>query len=279
MRSTLLIPLVVVALVGCGGNATRPVVGDVKRDDAQHIHGLGLNPGDGALFIATHSGLWRAERGGRRAKRVESSWGDVKGFTVVARNRFLASGHPVQANEVPPDLGLMLSRNAGESWRPMSLYGRADLHIIRSAGSRIYAIDANNGALLSTANAGRRWRILPPPAAVVDLAVHPSTPDHLVAATDSDLRRSTDGGRTWRWIDNRTGALAWPAPNRLYVIGPNGTVATSSNAGRSFRVVGKLDQAPVAMTHGAGRLFAALENASVWESRDGGRSWRERARL
>src|SRR5687767_1130402 len=35
-----------------------------------HVHGLGINPADRALFIATHTGLFRVGEGVSEAKRV-----------------------------------------------------------------------------------------------------------------------------------------------------------------------------------------------------------------
>jgi hypothetical protein len=35
-----------------------------------HVHGLGVNPADGALFVATHTGLYRVAEGERKAERV-----------------------------------------------------------------------------------------------------------------------------------------------------------------------------------------------------------------
>jgi hypothetical protein len=277
MRSFLLLLVIVAAVVACGGSDAPPEVRDLRRDDSRHVHGLGLNRGDGALFIATHSGLWRSEPGGGRVTPVGRARRDIKGFSVVGPDRFLASGHPARGEEAPPVLGLLESRNAGETWRPKSLYARADFHIIRPAGERLYAVDARTGELLSTADDGWSWRRRLPPAAFIDLAVHPRDPSHLVAATDAGLQRSTDGGRNWRSLGKGVGALAWAAGDELYLVDRAGTVSISDDGGRSFKSVGVLDGVPAAIAHGGGRLFAALEDATVWESRDGGRSWRRRA--
>lgn len=59
-----------------------------------HVHGLGVNPADDALFIATHTGLYRVEKGKRKAQRVGNRYQDTMGFTIVGPNRFLGSGHP-----------------------------------------------------------------------------------------------------------------------------------------------------------------------------------------
>src|SRR5687768_7968640 len=41
-----------------------------------HVHGLGINPADGALFIATHTGMYRVEEGEQKAHRVGKRYQD-----------------------------------------------------------------------------------------------------------------------------------------------------------------------------------------------------------
>src|ERR687895_1117732 len=48
-----------------------------------HVHGLGVNPEDGALYIATHTGLWRVGPEERRAGRGGDRLQDTMGFTVA----------------------------------------------------------------------------------------------------------------------------------------------------------------------------------------------------
>jgi hypothetical protein len=82
---------------GCGGSdggsgspdGDRPKVGD---PGPVHVHGLGVNPKDGALFVATHTGLFRAGEGTRRARRIADRFQDTMGFTVVGRIAFWVLG-------------------------------------------------------------------------------------------------------------------------------------------------------------------------------------------
>jgi hypothetical protein len=67
-----------------------------------HVHGLGVNPKDGTLHIATHTGLFRAPEGEPTATRVGGSQQDVMGFSVVRPDRFLGSGHPGPARTRRP---------------------------------------------------------------------------------------------------------------------------------------------------------------------------------
>ncbi len=94
-----------------------------------HVHGLGVNPADGALIVATHYGSFRIAADGDEADRIGTSLQDTMGFTVVGPDHFLGSGHPDVAGSVagqPGPLGLIESTDAGASWTALSLRGRAD---------------------------------------------------------------------------------------------------------------------------------------------------------
>ena len=79
-----------------------------------HVHGLGINPADDALFIATHTGLFRVAGDSRNAARVADRYQDTMGFSVVGPNRFLGSGHPdAREQGQPPLLGLIQSTRRG----------------------------------------------------------------------------------------------------------------------------------------------------------------------
>jgi hypothetical protein len=57
-----------------------------------HVHGLGINPRDGALYAATHTGLFVIRDGA--ATRAANHYQDNMGFTVLGPDHFIGSGHP-----------------------------------------------------------------------------------------------------------------------------------------------------------------------------------------
>src|SRR5687768_8840666 len=113
-----------------------------------HVHGLGVNPSDQALFIATHTGLFRVGEGEQSAQRVGDRYQDTMGFTIVGPNRFLGSGHPdineAREKNLPALLGLIESTDEGGSWQPISLSGEADFHVLRFACGRVYGYVASH---------------------------------------------------------------------------------------------------------------------------------------
>jgi len=247
-----------------------------------HVHGLGINPADGALFVATHTGLFRIGGGQGKAARVGDSHQDTMGFTVVGEERFLGSGHPDLRSDLPPLLGLIESTDQGRSWESISLLGESDFHVLRSAGERVYGYDVTNDRLLVSSDAGRTWEELDRPAPLLDLAIDPSDDSHVVAAGASDLGQglyeSRDGGRVWEPIGDEVGLLAWPSPDALYLVDGGGRVGASTDIGRSFEPRGEIGGQPAALLGvAADEFYVALHDGTIKLSIDGGRTWTVRS--
>jgi Sortilin, neurotensin receptor 3, len=243
-----------------------------------HVHGLGVNPADGALFIATHTGLYRVNEGERKAERLGERYQDTMGFTIVGPNRFLGSGHPdineAREKNLPSLLGLIESTDSGESWESISLLGEADFHVLRFAGERVYGYDATNDRLLVSADRGRTWNELERPGPMVDLAVDPGDERRIVATTEEGLFESRDGGRSWNRVGEAVGLLAWPTRDRLYLVAGGGQVFAGRNGGRLLARRGEVGGQPAAMlAQTANELYVALHDGTIKRSSDGGASW------
>jgi hypothetical protein len=76
-----LVMLVVGAGCSGGDRAASPSQAVAEDPGVVHVHGLGINPRDGALFAATHTGLFAI--GDATASRVTERLQDTMGFTVV----------------------------------------------------------------------------------------------------------------------------------------------------------------------------------------------------
>jgi hypothetical protein len=276
LAAAALAAIVVAATAGLGGRTAGP---SSSTAGLEHIHGLGVNPADGSLLIATHTGLFRAPAGTSKPIRIGTSQQDVMGFSVVGPDRFLGSGHPGPDQNLPPLLGLIESRDGGRSWKSISLMGQADFHVLRSAGNRVYGFNSAAGALMTSANGGRTWADLRPPGPVIDLAIDPRDPSHAVASTDQALVTSADAGRTWRTLQpGVVGLLTWPTASQVYWIDAQGTVHQSSNAGRTWHQTGgSIGGQPAAFASHQTDLYAALVDGTVKQSADSGRSWTVRA--
>lgn len=271
------IALVIIAAAGCGtGNSQS------AARDARHIHGLGVNPADHALFVATHAGLFRLAPGASHLEPVGERLQDTMGFTVVGPDHFFGSGHPdfYKDPDLPPRLGLVESRDAGRTWSPRSMLGRADLHVLRSRGRFVVGYDVSRYRVVVSRDRGRTWRSHPFAGTLADLVIDPTDPTRLVATSGAQLLLSRDAGRSWRSITETTGLLAWPGRNRLYLLASDGRLWWSPDGGRRWRARGAIGGRPAALSVAVdGRLIAATERGLVKESRDAGTSWTELTRL
>jgi hypothetical protein len=285
LRALLVIATIVFAVPSCGGSEGEETFTGIATDDPGpvHVHGLGLNPEDGALFIATHTGLYRIEEGEISAKRVGEKYQDTMGFTIAGPDLFLGSGHPDARdlqNGTPPLLGLIRSKDAGRTWTPVSLSGEADFHVLRYLGKRVYGYDATNDRLMISGDAGKTWTERQPPASIIDLAADPDDPDHIVATTAGELpgaqglQDSGDGGATWTKLGDPVGLLVWPSAQRLYLVDARGFVSVSADGGKSFNIVGDIGGEPAAFMAVDGReLYVALHDGTIKVSHDAGETW------
>lgn len=245
-----------------------------------HVHGLGVDPADKALFIASHTGLFRLPHGDQEPERVADRYQDTMAFTIVGPRRFLGSGHPDGREDLPPFLGLIESQNAGETWEEVSLMGEVDFHLLAAQGQSVYGFgsewEGDEALFLASSDGGRTWDKRPVPAPLIGLALSPEDPRVLVASSPSGLLFSRDGAASWQSIPGSPGLLAWPGADELYLANARGVVSLSSDQGKSWEVVGLLPDAPAAFGSGESRLLAATHSGEILESGDGGSSWEKR---
>ena len=244
----------------------------VSPDEVVHLHGLGLNPADRRLYLAAHSGVLTPGSSGE-IERVAGRYQDTMGFTVLGPNVFLGSGHPDLRDDAPSSLGLIRSDDAAETWKPVSLYGEADLHAIVAAHDRIYAVDATAGQLIVSSDDGRSWERRGK-VELSALAVDPTAPDIMVGSDyTGDLQRSDDGGVSWEPIDGPSvTTLAWDDQIGLLAAGPDGDVYISDGVA-SWRAIGNLDGTGPVITIVDGVAWAATDGARFLSSDDGGATW------
>lgn len=240
------------------------------------MHGLGVNPADDSLFIATHYGLFRLAGDGP-ARRVGDSYQDTMGFTVVGPDEFLGSGHPDVAGAnagLPGLLGLLRSGDAGETWDTVSLTGAVDFHTLVERDGTVYGWDSTSGRfMVSTDNT--KWDT----RSTIDLAgfvVDPADGAHVIAATPAGLVESTDGGRSWSAPSAPVLAtLAWDGDAGLWGIDPGGDVMQRSDT--TWTSVGSLPSSPQAFLVESDTMYAAAggsgEPTAIYRSSNG-REWK-----
>jgi len=286
--------LAIVALPGCGSQQDAEPAAASPRSDRlvdfakkpPYVNALDVDPADGTLLLTTNKGFFRIDpkrdmvepvRGTASAGGKSAPVGTFLEIKVAGPGRYVGSGHP-DTKALPSYLGYMESDDAGKSWRVVSRLGTADLHKIVLLHDRMYAFDAVLGAMLISGDGGRTFtEQFTPRGLIIDFEVDPADPQKILAATEQELFRSTDGGKSWRGIAQGEGIrLAWPAPDALYRADKDGTVRRSRDGGGSWEPAGTLPGEPYKFkATGREALLLALSDGTVMETKDGGRTWTE----
>ncbi|HET6547610.1 MAG TPA: sialidase family protein [Solirubrobacter sp.] len=293
--------LAAVALAACGGGEPAPPAEPTSAPTeaptappadpaetgtaAPAITSVTADPRDGTILVGTGPALFRLAPGAKRAERLTGRVTTPGGEAPVSGNLvvdfagprdLLASGHPVQeGGGVPENLGLIRSRDHGETWEPVAKLGEADYHELEAAGDVILGIGAESSDIEVSRDGGGTWETRTPPAAPIDVVVDPGDAEHWAVSTEQGTFVSSNGGRSWRPRDTTFGArLLWPAPDALYSLDRNGAVKLSADGGATWRERGQAGGLPSAI--GGGRdeeLLVGLVGGKIRRSRDGGGSW------
>lgn len=279
MRSLAAILLLAAVVAACGDDQQESRPADPADPGIVHVHGLGRNPADGSLLIATHTGLFRATAEGDEPVRVAGRFQDTMGFTVVGPDHFLGSGHPGSVRDDPPFLGLIESRDAGNNWRPISLRGEVDFHVLEAQGETVYGFgsdfETREPRFLGSEDGGRSWKRLSPPEALTGLAIDPRDSQHIVALGEQRGYVSRDGGSRWRPLAISGGLVTWTPEVGLVAADPDGVIRKADDPAGEWEEVGSLGGSPAAMEGVHDELLAATHDGRVLSSRDGGKSWQE----
>ncbi len=275
------------AVAGCGSDSGGSAGSRlVDPDKPPLINSLEQGPDGDALLLTTNRGFFRIEddEATRINGTVETPDGSspVGQFLEIARapdGTLLGSGHPDEKKKVAGFLGLLSSKDEGRTWTVVSRYALADLHTIRTVDGGIYAYDFVLPAVIVSPDGGKSWdeRTAPPGARVTDFVVDPSDPEQFLATSERAIFRSTDGGESWTTAAMaRAARLEWPEPDTVYRADEDGNVYESTNHAATWNLIGRIDGGPRALKAvGAEELYAALEDATIVHSTDGGRNWEE----
>ncbi len=278
VAAAIAIPLVTWAATRAVGRDEQARPGAAAGDPGlSHVHGLGINPADGSLIVATHYGSFRIPPDGDDAVRIGDSFQDTMGFTVAGADHFLGSGHPdikgIQGGQ-PSRLGLIESTDGGVTWTVLSLEGEVDFHGLALSHGQVFGWDSGTGRLMVSADR-THWET----RSTVDLfgfSVDPEDVDHIVGTGPTGLIESNDGGRTWAGTgDPRVVATSWDAEAGLWGVDAAGTVWRRTESGWSR--AGALPGEPQALLATPDGLFAAAHDdegaTGIYRSTDEGRTW------
>jgi hypothetical protein len=194
----------------------------------EHVHGVARDPGDGSVYLATHEGLFRYDKGAPVRVGPVVDW---MGFSIAGPGHFYASGHPGDGVDLPAPVGLMETTDAGKTWKVRSLGGESDFHALTSSSKGVLAYD---GVLRSTAD-GKTWTKLAISAEPRSLAAAPDG-SRILATTASSVLLSSDQGATWAPLPAAPPLLlaAWADKTTATGVTTTGHLAVTTNAGATW---------------------------------------------
>jgi photosystem II stability/assembly factor-like uncharacterized protein len=262
----------------------------------------------GTFYAATGSGhLWKTENHGLTYEvlfdtEAVYSIGDITVAPSDPDILYLGSGEANNSRSTYWGDGVYKSTDAGESWTNVGLpeshhIGRIVVHpsnpdlVYVAALGHLYSENPERGLYKST-NGGRSWdQVLAPEVrgktiGVVDVAMDPTNPDVLYAATFDKVRvpwsydlggpgsrvyKTTDGGDNWEMLTNGLpqGMLGRIGVD-IYLRDPNIVYLTVENANKEG--VSDEDRYQELMTHQSSR---GMVGGEIYRSDDAGATWRK----
>lgn len=203
-------------LVMCALGVLLGVPAPVISLTLHHIHGLSYSADGKRLWIPMHHGLAiYSEQQWTKASGPEH---DYMGFAST-RAFFYSSGHPAPGSPLQNPLGLIKSKDGGQTWEPLGLAGEADFHLLAASyhTNTVYVFNTaansrmSQPGLYSTTDDGKQWRAAKGAGLVgspVSLAVHPSQNKVVAVGTRSGVYLSQDAGASFRRLADVTQVLA-----------------------------------------------------------------------
>lgn len=291
--------LALAGATGCGSDRLAGAEGgDAPRETRQrsdrlvdftkqppYVNSLGFDPKSDDLLLTTNRGFFRVARDGSRVTKLAATVkagqrtapvGEFLAFLEVdGGRRLIGSGHP-DSSALPTFLGFIESKDGGASWTVLARLGEADLHKLILRHDKLYAFDAVLGALLVSDDEGKTFKeYFTPRGLVIDFVVDPEDERTIVAATEDQLYRSSDGGRTWRALLSGTGIrLDWPQQGGIVRADEDGKVYRSTDRGTTWQPIAKVKGEPYKIVQDPdGPLLMALSDGAILESADGGATW------
>ncbi len=127
-----------------------------------HVHGVSYSVDGKRLYIPMHHGL--AVYNGSQWTKVPGPEHDYMGFAVT-RQFWYSSGHPMPGSPLKNPLGLIKSKDQGQTWELLGLSGEADFHLMATSyqTNTVYVVNPSPNSrmpqpgLYYTTNDGKQW--------------------------------------------------------------------------------------------------------------------------
>lgn len=240
------------------------------------IHALEADPLDGSLYIAAHTGLWRAgysDGGVMEAPQPISTGTDLTSIAALPDGTLVGAPEELDGSTV---LG---STDGGATWRTISAEGFIP-SLLDVSGERLIGYDAENDTLRSSDDLGITWTELGS-IRLRDLTIASSDSSRMWVLGEANLSVSSDGGASFAKVAN-TPALAWIAaggtadhPSELIALSTKNRVWLRESDDEAWRAQGRYVGSATAMAYftGDAPYLAIVDERGLMMSSDLGYRW------
>ncbi|MGH7307432.1 MAG: WD40/YVTN/BNR-like repeat-containing protein [Candidatus Rokuibacteriota bacterium] len=180
--------------------APAPAAAQPGRDAFEHVHALAFDAGARALWLGTHTGLFRSEDQGRTWARVALP------VQHHAPDVMAIAAHPAEPDVLyigTHETGALKTTDGGKTWRPVNAgLGGLDVHGLAmdpKSPTKLHALVRDKGAgVYRTTDGGQKWvRVDDGPAGETKVLASVNIPTgmggiFLYAGTAEGLQRSPD---------------------------------------------------------------------------------------
>lgn len=255
------------------------------------LHGLSYS-GDGqTLVAAVHDGLREYSNGTWSVPDVPKN--DYMGYSPV-KNGFYSSGHPAPGSNLENPLGIVKSKDNGETVEIVGFHGEVDFHAL-SVGYEteeiyVFAPEPNSkmkeqGFYYSN-DQGETWNLMNMQGisgSPLAMAAHPSNKGVLAIGTDQGLYLSENYGKTFELIlpGISVSAAVFAGDDRVIVGANKGEkeiieVNIKNNKTTNYKMPKNADGniSYIAVNHkNREELSFATDQLNVYTTKDEGKTW------
>ena len=251
LRATaVLVALLTLSLTGCTAGAP-PSTGTDHATVLPHVHAIVPAPDGDGFLLGTHDGVYTATSAGQLGTRVGRDNLDAMGLTAVGSD-LIASGHPGTLTPTElgdQNLGIIRSRDGGDTWDPVAFTGEKDFHALAAGpDGTLYAQAMGNNVVLASSDLGVSWT--PTGGALLAFAIVVDATGRIIATTPDGPQVSTDRGVTFTPLPAAPSLYpiaASPDHQRLVGVDSKGTIWSSTTSDTTWQDVGTVHRSAQAI--------------------------------
>ncbi|MCA1321473.1 sialidase [Bacillus tianshenii] len=208
MKLIILMSLISILVIGCSSKGQNDEYFiEAKNETINHIHGIGYLGDKKELFLATHHGLFRFTE--EKWYKTSRNNHDYMGFQATDE-QFFSSGHPELGSDLKNPLGLIKSKDKGNSMEKLAFYGEIDFHYL-AAGYKshtLYVFNEQENSLKIglhySIDEGQTWETASMKGisanSIGNIATHPTVSENVAISTNKGLFISSDFGNEFKLL-------------------------------------------------------------------------------